>query len=254
MLALARNEAIDILCVPNLDHEMKSLVDFSCFAFAINYVDDSALHRLFAWCQTITSERYPVPELIREYFDSRRRRTSNEIESTPMEIDTATVRCDQGDDIPLGELHLTRSSTAPDQRAFIPRNAINFKSLSFEVTSLDKIKSDFISLNTFDSDDNSSKGINSSVSQQGEKKSAKGEKYTHIATAMKGDQRYQPAQIKRYSGNPAKQNKDSKEKLTREQRKKLRSARRAEKRDLKKAKIENSKKNGKKGTEDGEAE
>lgn len=228
LLALARNESINILCVPNLEQEIKSLVDFQCFALAISDVESSEFQKLFEWCRIVTTERYPVPKLIREYFCARQQ-TSSEIESIPMETDNASAQCSRHVERSVSQLHLTRSNTAPEQRAFIPKNAISFKPLSFDVTSLDKIKSDFISLDAFDSDDNDSgKAISSvqvppSTSQRGEKQSAKF-RPMHVKQAMKGDQRYQPAKIKRYAGKPDKRKNDGKEKLARKEKKELKKA------------------------------
>lgn len=225
LLALARNVTITILCVPNLEQEMKSLLDFQCFAFAINDSDSSELHKLFEWCQIVTSERHPVPKLIREYFRTRQQ-TSSAIDSIPMEMDNALAQRSTNVERSLRDLHLIRSSTAPEQRAFIPKNAISFKPLSFDVTSLDKIKSDFISLDAFDSDD--SRTINPlqlppSTSQEGEKRSAKF-RPTHVKEAMKGEQRYQSAKIKRYAGKPEKKENDGKVKLSRKEKKELKKA------------------------------
>lgn len=240
LLALARNEATKILCVPNLENEMKTLVDFQCFAFAINDNESSEYRKLFEWCEIVTTERYPVPTLIRTYFNTRRRTTDTEIESIPMDTDSGSAQCSRCNEIPLSDLYLIRSCTEPKQRAFIPKNAINLKPLSFDVMSLDKIKSDFISLDTFDSDDNTNKNIDSLqspsiVSTSGENKSAK-YKPMHVKEAMKGDQRYQPAKIKRYAGNALKKKNDGKAKLTREQRKEMRKARKKAKKEAKKNK------------------
>lgn len=225
LLALARNEAINILCVSNLEQEVKSLVDFQCFALSINDTPASAFHKLFDWCRIVTSERYPVPQLIQTYF-SARRRPSTEIKSIPMETEPEST---ESTETPLSSFYLTRSSTAPEQRAFLPKNAINFKPLSFDVASLGQIKSDFISLDAFDSDGNSDKDINSvsspsSVPSAMQPHEAKGTKHKpiHIKKVMKGAERYQPAKIKRFTGNPGKKKNNGKPKLTREQKKEIR--------------------------------
>lgn len=222
LLALARNETVHIFCVPNLEHEMRSLVDFACFAFAIGDVEMSPWKQVFAWCKTMTIERYPVPELIRAYFDAHRRRTSSKNETIPMETESVVAIAD----VPLSHVHLVRPSAAPERRAFIPTNAINLKPMSFGVTSLGKIKSDFISLDTFDSDDNSSRPIDSMQSplvaatpmRPNGNKSVESTSYS---------ERYQSAKIKRYSGNPAKRKNDGSAKLPRDQKKELRLARKA---------------------------
>lgn len=213
LLALARNEAIRILCVPNLEEEIKQVVDFQCLAFAIEDTDSSEFHKLFDWCQILTTERYPVPPLIGAYFDARRQRSS-ENETVPMETETASIICGPCDVTPLSDLHLTRSNAAGGQRAFIPKNATNFKPLSFEVTSLDKIKSDFISLDAFDSDGDSSKNPSSP-------RFMPTKKYARALDMMEGRQRYLPATIKRYTGNPGKKKNDGKGKLNSAQRKEM---------------------------------
>lgn len=144
--AFAANEHIRILCVPSLSTVMQPILNFSCYAFVID--DWSQFAELDKWTDEIISEHFTVPATIQTYFDQRRAS-----KHCPMEVD----ECVKAKPIKLPEeiievnrFYLKKSES--DQKAFVPKNTINLKPIALEIESLNKIKSDFISLATYDGD------------------------------------------------------------------------------------------------------
>lgn len=151
--ALACNENIRIICVPNLTNLTKTLLNFTCYAFVIVDRIWSQLSQLDQWTDKIISNNFPLPSIINAHFAKRRENKRSEISA--MEVDAPQTKLQQladsnGSSADLTYLHLTRVNCKANQRAFVPRNGINLKPIALEIESLNKIKSDFISLDTYD--------------------------------------------------------------------------------------------------------
>lgn len=80
------------------------------------------------------------------------------------EPDTSAKNVPKMDEtVDVDRFYLTRDNCEENKRAFIPRNAMNLKPIALELESLNKIKSDFISLDSYESNDhNHSKNIQKS--------------------------------------------------------------------------------------------
>lgn len=156
--ALASNEHIRILCVPNLESITQIIFKFSCYAFVIS--DWSKLPELDKWTTGVINEHFPVPKLIDSYFGEKRK-------TTEMEVDESQTKKPQliEENVNVNSFYLSKDNCKPNERAFVPRNAINLKPIALEIESIHKIKSDFISI---DSDDD-----NYGPSKQLHKKSKK---------------------------------------------------------------------------------
>lgn len=141
--AFAANEDIRILCVSSLANLIQPILNFSCYAFVID--DWSQFGELEKWTAEMISEHFPVPATIQKYFDQRR-----ESKNCLMEVDKSNSKQIQMPEevIEASRYYLKKSES--NQRAFVPNNAINLKPIALEIESLNKIKSDFISLATYD--------------------------------------------------------------------------------------------------------
>lgn len=153
--ALANNQDIRILCITNMTNFTQTLLNFSCYAFVVGHEHWSEMPELDLWTAKIVDENFPLPLLIKKHFPKRPETNSN----TAMEVDEQcqmtkekgtkidpnNIVCD-GD---LKDLHLIRDNCDVDQRVFVPKNGINLKPIVLEIESLNKIKSDFVSLETY---------------------------------------------------------------------------------------------------------
>lgn len=141
--ALATNKHIRILCVPNLDSFTQTILKFSCYAFVIS--NWSNLSQLDKWTADLIGEHFPVPQLIESYFDQRREKTSTmEVNEPEMKKPRLTEEM-----IEVNRFYLKRENCKSNERAFVPKNANNLKPIALEIESLNKIKSEFISLDTY---------------------------------------------------------------------------------------------------------
>lgn len=149
--ALASNPYIHILCVANMAIFTQTLLNFSCYAFVVGHEHWPEMPELNLWTVKIVAENFPLPQTIKEHY--AKRPDSNT--SIPMEVDEQCRIKKQKETIDtksivgvddVKRLHLTRDT---NQRAFIPKNGINLKRIALEIESLNKIKSDFISLQTY---------------------------------------------------------------------------------------------------------
>lgn len=150
--ALSNNPDIRILCVANMTKFTEILLNFPCYALVVGSEHWCEMPELDTWTTKIIGENFPLPPLIKEHFTKQQNLNAE----TPMEVDD---QCHIGkqNDIPakniLGDcdserLYLTRHCDA-NERAFVPKNAINLKPIALEIQPLNKIKSDFISLETY---------------------------------------------------------------------------------------------------------
>lgn len=153
--ALANNADIRILCVANLAQLTQTLLNFACYAFVIGHEHWSEMSELNAWTAKTIDVNFPLLPCITERFIERQDQPHS---SMPMEVDEErqiTKRNEllesknTANQFNLKQLHLTRDDCGPNRRAFVPKNAINLKPMALEIESLNKIKSDFISLETY---------------------------------------------------------------------------------------------------------
>lgn len=148
LLALGANHETRIVCVPNLDILMLPLLNFSCYAFVISEESWSRFPDLDKWTADLVEKHFPVSEVIDAYFTEPRYKTT----SCSMETDGSDEHTSRRaeEKIDFDSIYLTRDESKPNQRAFVPKNAINLKPIALEIESLNKVKSDYISLDTFD--------------------------------------------------------------------------------------------------------
>lgn len=147
--AFASNEEIRIICVPNLAALIQSIVNFSCYAFVIDNWSECA--ELDKWSAKLICKYFPVPTTIQSYFKQRR-----ENSNCQMEVDEPVSKMQRSPNVTIevSRFYLTKDPSKQNQRAFIPKNAINLKPIALELESLNKIKSDYISLDTYDGNSN----------------------------------------------------------------------------------------------------
>lgn len=152
--ALANNADIRILCVPNMATFTQNLLNFPCYALVVGHEHWLEMSDLNAWTANIIDENFPIPQLIKEHYAKQQ----DTHLSSPMQVDKEFQKGKQkekagsksfGSDVNLKHLHLTRDNCGDNQRAFVPNNAINLKPIALEIESLNKIKSDFISFETY---------------------------------------------------------------------------------------------------------
>lgn len=170
--ALAHNDDIQIACVPNLSTLMQNIFNFSCYAFVINDKNWSELSNLSQWIIQIIETNFPLPDEIKSHFAKRRARSDDKKSDEEMVTSAEgriikgkfvnfmdgndlnrmrqqkLVRCNETCDADINQLYLTRDN--PNQRSFVPKNAVDLKPIAIQLESLNKIKSDFISLDTYD--------------------------------------------------------------------------------------------------------
>lgn len=142
--ALAGNEAIRILCVPNLNDILQPILHFSCYAFVIN--SWASFPQLDEWTSNVINENYPVPEIIRTHFTHRQKICSMEVYAQQVKRQMCNKHTAENVDIKY--LHLPRTNCESKERAFVPRNGINLKPIALEIESLNKINSDYISIDS----------------------------------------------------------------------------------------------------------
>lgn len=163
LLALGANEGIRILCVPNMKNVFEPILNFTCYAFVISAENLSRFAELDKWTANLIDKHFPVSPIIEAHFGNRR----NKNQTCPpdaMDVDELEAQsCKQIsssiETVDFDQIYLTRKNCEPNRRAFVPNNAVNLKPIAFELESLNKIKSDFISLDTYD---NSSGGPSTS--------------------------------------------------------------------------------------------
>lgn len=130
---------------------LADIVNFSCCAFVI--VGDeqpSQFSKLCKWSKDLIQIEYPVPAIIETYLQDQKH---VEAVCDAMEVSdyaqanetSASKKTNEN----IAQHHLLKEKGSSHQRAFVPRNAINLKPLTLEIQSLDQIKSDFISLDTY---------------------------------------------------------------------------------------------------------
>lgn len=146
--ALAGNEAIRILCVPNLNDILRTIVHFSCYAFVINSWADFS--QLDEWTLTVINDNYPVPQVIRSHFAQRQETCSMEVDEYQAKHTKIIAHQCTREHVNIKHLHLYRINCESIQRVFVPKNGINLKPIALEIESLNKIKSDYISLDAVD--------------------------------------------------------------------------------------------------------
>lgn len=175
--ALANNSDIRILCVANMTIFTQTLLNFSCYAFVVGHEHWFEMSELDRWTAKIVEENFPLPQLIKEHYAKQQESDSiipmevdeqNQMRK-PKEIIATKSILDVGD---LKYLHLIRNNCDAHQRAFVPKNGINLKPIALEIESLNKIKSDFISLETY-SNSNEEASTFDSKSSRGFEKNAK---------------------------------------------------------------------------------
>lgn len=157
--ALANNPDIRILCVPNMVNFTQTLLHFPCYAFVVGHECWHQMTELDVWSAEIVRESFPLPQFIEDHFAKRQRTTDS---SVPMDIDEQThvkKRNESVDskhivrDSDVKHLHLKRDGcNARQQRSFVPKNGMNLKPIGLEIESLNQIKSDFVSLETYDNE------------------------------------------------------------------------------------------------------
>lgn len=145
--------------MPNLDTLLLGIVNFPCYAFVVVSDESQAFKELNDWSLKLKHSHYPLPSAIETHFAKNRKHS----DVCEMEVDAecaakndviTTTAMDQVPNV-SNQLYLLKEKGSSNQRAFVPKNAINFKPLTLEIDSLDQIKSDFISLDTYtDTTDN----------------------------------------------------------------------------------------------------
>lgn len=175
--ALANNPDIRILCVANMTIFTQNLLNFSCYAIVVGHEQWFEMSELDIWTAKMVEENFPLPQMIKEHYTKRPDSSS----STPMEVDekcqisiqkeTINPKSIVGvDDLRL--LYLTRDNCDAHQRIFIPKNGINLKPIALDIESLNKIKSDFISLETYSNSTHEASTLDSTL-PKGYEKTAK---------------------------------------------------------------------------------
>lgn len=152
--ALANNANIHILCIANMVNFTQILLNFPCYAFVVDHKNWPQMLELNSFAAKIVDDNHPLPPLIKEQF--AKRKDASHSSNTPMDVDEQCQR--QKETIQskhlvnysdVKHLHLRRDA---NQRAFIPKNGINLTPIALEIESLNKIKSDFISLETYNNE------------------------------------------------------------------------------------------------------
>lgn len=111
LLALARNPAISILCVPQLSQQLREVVNFPCFCMAIAGDTSVELQPILDWCQTMVTEHHPKP--------------SDNNKSTPLQRNLSLkpdqdIGCQSDVIMTVADLHLKK--TVINARLFVPSN------------------------------------------------------------------------------------------------------------------------------------
>lgn len=150
--ALACNDDIRIVCVPNLAQFTKTLLNFACYAFVITNDKWSELTELEQWTTELIRINFPLPSIIKSHFGVR-----NEKQPIHHQMDVDELQFKQRKEhnsneknIDVNHLHLIRDCCNTNQRVFVPKNGINMKPIALEIESLNNMKTDFISLDTYD--------------------------------------------------------------------------------------------------------
>lgn len=93
---------------------------------------------------SIINENYPVPEIVQAHFAQRQNEGTCSMEVDKHQAKRTTEKID------VDHLYLPKNSFDSNERAFVPKNGINLKPIALEIESLNKIKSDYISLDAID--------------------------------------------------------------------------------------------------------
>ncbi|XP_031637578.1 uncharacterized protein LOC116350010 [Contarinia nasturtii] len=147
--ALACNEDIRILCVPNLETLIRPLLNFSCYAFVID--NWSEFTELDQWTKSLIGDHFAVPTIIQAHFDQRK---AMDVDETDASVEKVPKR---EEIVEVNRFYLFKDDCQENKRAFIPKSAINLKPIALELESLNKIKSDFVSLDSYESNNQASR-------------------------------------------------------------------------------------------------
>lgn len=155
--ALACNEDIRIVCVPNLASWSTSLFNFSCYAFVISQENWTELLELDQWTANLISTKFPLPSIITTQLAKRKQNKQNYAMDV-VESKTAPNRLQNSNEkyVDINDLYLLKHDGKAEQRAFVPQNGINLKPIALEIESLNKMKTDFVSLDTYDNSNEAS--------------------------------------------------------------------------------------------------
>lgn len=167
LLALGANQETRILCVPNMEKLMQPIVNFPCFAFVITNDSWSRFSELDKWTADLIENHFPVSHVIEACFGP----PTDDKTTCRMEIDEPNKKIPSVEEkVDFDSIYLTRGNSEPNQRVFVPKNAINMKPIALELEALNKIKSDFISLDAFDSSGGPSSSQNQNYTTEFQKK------------------------------------------------------------------------------------
>lgn len=128
LLAFARNPAVRVLCVPQLNQLLREIVPFACFCMAITSDAAADLEPVVEWCKATVAKHHPKPE-DRTVIDLK-------LYSSIGQSDECSKNAIEMEDVSFERLYLLRKPSGT--RSFVPANA------SDAVT--DAPKNDFISL------------------------------------------------------------------------------------------------------------
>lgn len=171
LLALGANQETRILCVPNMDKLMQPILNFPCFAFVISNESWSRFSALDEWTAELVEKHFPVSDVNEAYFGQQKDdKTTCSMEIDEPETKSAKKFGSVEEKIDLNSIYLTRDKSEPNQRVFVPKNAINMKPIALELESLNKIKSDYISLDAYGSSAGPSSSQNPNNTKESEKK------------------------------------------------------------------------------------
>lgn len=151
LLALARNENINILCVPNLAERLKAIVNFPCIAFTVLAHESHEFEALHKWCSQLIAEHHPVPRVIRDYFSSHphRREKTEKMDVTPLQPGLQNPAAHE--EVNVEHLYLRSAAASDDrQRVFVPANAVYKKKATLKPK---QNSANFLTLDTNDSNE-----------------------------------------------------------------------------------------------------
>lgn len=191
----AYNKQINILCLPNLDKLIQTLLGFSCFALIITENQSHEFDELFNWCHKVFIDSHGTSSLnesiLSEQYFRKRNGSYNSYQNK-----NKVSNDDYG--LNLHQIYVSSGDVIPGQRAFHPANSGHFKPLDLKITPINEIGSDFIQLNTFDATGSLPIDLNLRRNHEQHKKT-KRNKYMEKLTDL-----YQPLTIHKIQPNPRK--------------------------------------------------
>lgn len=134
----------------------------------------SELPELDRWTADLISTTFPLPSMMTTHLAKRKQNKLNcamdvdESKTKLKRLQNSSEKCDD-----ISDLHLFKHDTKTNQRAFVPQNGINMKPIALEIESLNKMKTDFISLATYNNSNDEASTFTSSHKQSGHKHSKK---------------------------------------------------------------------------------